>query len=152
MNISKFGGTIAGGIASAANNTSAAAKGIGRGAKKAILEMENNLEGKVNSRMSKSIATGMESAILGSLGGGVIGGVAGGIDEDETFIGGAAKGMAVGGAFGLGVGALSGALHNKAGLINNASDDYNKYIAGKIANFQLDQEMKHYSHLDAMFD
>ena len=152
MNISKFAGTVAGGISSAANNVGAVTKSIGSGAKKAILETENQLEGKINGRVSKSIATGMEGAALGSLGGGVIGGIAGGIDDDESFIGGAAKGMAVGGAFGLSAGALSGALHNKAGLIGNASDDYNRYIAKKIANFQVEQEMKHYSHLDNIFD
>jgi len=75
------------------------------------------------SRIGKTIGGGTEGLVTGAVGGAVIGGIAGGVNEDETFLGGAAKGALIGGASGAVGGAVSAAVHNNAGLMENASVD-----------------------------
>ena len=75
------------------------------------------------SRIGKAIGGGTEGLVTGAVGGAIVGGIAGGVNEDETFLGGAAKGALIGGASGAVGGAVSAAVHNNAGLMENASVD-----------------------------
>ena len=74
-------------------------------------------------RLGKTIGGGTEGLVTGAVGGAIVGGIAGGVNEDETFLGGAAKGALIGGASGAVGGAVSAAVHNNAGLMENASVD-----------------------------
>lgn len=89
------------------------------------------------SRIGEAIGGGVEGMILGASTGATIGGISGAIDEDETFLGGAAKGAFGGAAFGGVAGATSGALHKNAGLFANTGNDIKniKAVASKISKW-----------------
>lgn len=75
------------------------------------------------SRIGKAVGGGTEGLVTGAVGGAVIGGVAGGVSDDSTFLEGAAKGALIGGASGAVGAAVGAAIHNNAGLVENASED-----------------------------
>jgi hypothetical protein len=89
-------------------------------------------------RIGNSLGAGLEGLAVGSATGAVLGGIGGGISDNDTILGGAAKGALGGGMLGMTYGSISGAYYNNSRLFDNTSNGISK-IAKKVSTWKAGQ-------------